>query len=110
MWVGLLVSRCATNKTAIQNSKLGIQGKSKTATTQVATSQVADTNFILKVKIAQSNHHTMPIFISNQCPYGNSQAWSEGKIVKALSKAFQLVQVTFTCGKKFHGAELCLIA
>ena len=85
MWIGLLVSRCATNKTATQDSKLRIQGKSKTAT-QVATSQIADTNFILERYITQ-----MPTLVNNQCPYENSKAWSEGKIRKVLSKAFQHV-------------------
>src|SRR5687768_14533645 len=36
--------------------------------------------------------HNNASAISDQCPYGDSQAWSEKKIRKVLSKAFQHVQ------------------
>src|SRR6266511_1897349 len=60
---------------------------------------VASTNFTL---VEQQSLHSI-----NSCQqsmlYGSSQAWSEEKIKEVfanLIKAFQHVQVAFTCGKK----------
>ena len=102
--------------TAAQDSKLWIQGKSKTAI-QDATFRVAE--FLTSRRCQfyaadwyntqQSSHKHQAI--SDQYPYGDSQAWSEGRIGKVLSKAFQHVCGS-TCGKilQLWGMQSMVIA
>jgi len=48
--------------------------------------------------------------ISVQCPYGNSQAWSERKIREYFVQSLPTCSNHFHLWEKFHGAECCLIA